>query len=36
VGKDAYTVTEEIALQALQAKRNEQISEQTLLKLLNG
>jgi integrase len=36
VGKDAYTVTEEIALQALQAKRTEQISEQTLLKLLNG
>ena len=36
VGKDAYTVTEEIAMQALQAKRNEQISEQTLIRLLNG
>ena len=36
VGKGAYTVTEEIALLALQAKRNEKISEQTLLRLLNG
>jgi integrase len=36
VGRDAYTVTEEIALLALQAKRNEQISEQTLLRLLDG
>ena len=36
VGKGAYKVTEEIALLALQAKRNEQISEQTLLRLLNG
>ena len=36
VGKDAYTVTEEIAMQALQAKRNQQISEETLLRLLNG
>ena len=36
VGKDTYTVTEEIAMQALQAKRNEQIGEETLLRLLNG
>ena len=36
VSKDAYTVTEEIALLALQAKRNQQISEQTLIRLLNG
>jgi len=36
VGKDTYTVTEEIAMQALQAKRNKQISEETLLRLLNG
>ena len=35
VGKDAYTVTEEIAMQALQAKRNQQISEASLLKILN-
>lgn len=35
-GKDGYTVTEEVALLALQAKRNEQISEATLMRLLNG
>lgn len=35
-GRDGYEVTEEIAMQALQAKRDELISEQTLLKLLNG
>ena len=35
VGKDAYKVTEEIAMQALQAKRNQQISEASLLKILN-
>lgn len=36
VGKDGYTVTEEVAMLALQAKRNEQISEATLMRLLNG
>ena len=36
VGKDGYTVTEEVAMLALQAKRNEQLSEATLLRLLNG
>jgi integrase len=36
VGRGDYTATEEIALLSLQAKRNEQISEQTLLRLLNG
>ncbi len=36
VGKSAYTATEEIAVMALQAKRNEQISEETLLRLLKG
>lgn len=34
--RDDYEVTEEIAMQALQAKRDELISEKTLLKLLNG
>jgi hypothetical protein len=34
VGTDTYTVTEEIAMLALQAKRTEKISEAALLKLL--
>lgn len=36
VGKGGYTMTEEIAMLSLQAKRDEQISETTLMRLLNG
>lgn len=36
VGKGGYTVTEEIAMFSLQAKRDEQISEAALMRLLNG
>jgi hypothetical protein len=35
VGTDTYTVTEEIAMLALQAKRTEQITEAALLRLFN-
>jgi integrase len=36
VGREGYVVTEETALKALSAKRDEQISNETLLKILNG
>ena len=36
VGRDGYVVTEEIAMRALAAKRDDLIGNETLLKVLNG
>lgn len=36
VGRDGYVVTEDIAMQALAAKRDELIGGETLLRILNG
>ena len=36
VERDGYTVTEEIAMRALEAKNAELLDSDTLLKILNG
>jgi integrase len=36
VGRDGYIVTEEVAMKALAAKRDEHLSAETLLRILNG